>query len=146
MRVSSKTEYAMKTAVDLALHYGEGLCTSAEIAARQNIPLKFLGQILLVLKGGGIVLSKRGVSGGYVLAKRPSEISLAEIARLTGAAALMKSESRGGKEQNSCGIALEEVWADIREYASRTLEEASLQDMCERREHLASGGGSNYSI
>ena len=146
MRVSSKTEYAMKTVVDLALHHGEGLCTSAEIAARQDIPLKFLGQILLVLKAGGIVLSKRGVSGGYVLAKRPSDISLAEIARLTGAAALMKSERRGGKEQNACGIAVEEVWSDIREYTASKLAETSLQDMCERSEYLASGGGSNYSI
>ena len=61
MKISSKTVYAIRTVIDLVLHGNDGLVRAAEIAARQHIPRKFLEQILLTLKGAGIVASKRGV-------------------------------------------------------------------------------------
>lgn len=72
MRVSSKGDYACRALLSLTLHQGEPGPTSVrDIAERTAIPQPYLEQILLVLKGAGLVKSKRGVGGGYVLAKSP---------------------------------------------------------------------------
>lgn len=81
MRLSRKCEYACLALVDLA-RYDKKLVKINEISQRQNIPKKFLEQILLILKGAGYVASRRGVNGGYKLAKDPDKITLAEIIRL----------------------------------------------------------------
>ena len=80
MKISSKTDYALRTVLDLASHGRDGdVAKVGEIGARQDIPPKFLEQILLMLKGAGIVRSKRGVGGGYVLARVPEKILLSQI-------------------------------------------------------------------
>jgi Rrf2 family iron-sulfur cluster assembly transcriptional regulator len=64
----------------LALHAGEGTPTSVrDIAERTGLPQPYLEQILLALKGAGLVRSKRGVGGGYILARSPSEIRLSDV-------------------------------------------------------------------
>jgi len=81
MRVSTRGDYASRALLSLALH-GEGAPTSVrEIAERTALPQPYLEQILLALKGAGLVRSKRGVGGGYVLARDPASISLSEIVR-----------------------------------------------------------------
>ena len=80
MRVSSKGDYACRALLSLAVHDDEPGPTSVrDIAERTAIPQPYLEQILLALKGAGLVRSKRGVGGGYVLARRPDEIRLSEI-------------------------------------------------------------------
>ncbi len=80
MRVSSKGDYACRALLSLTLHRDEGGPTSVrDIAERTAIPQPYLEQILLALKGAGLVRSKRGVGGGYVLARAPHEIRLSEI-------------------------------------------------------------------
>ncbi len=81
MRITYKGDYALKAVLDLALHYGVGIVTIHEIARRADIPIKFLEQVLLDLKKGGFVESRRGKIGGYLLAKAPSKIKLGEIIR-----------------------------------------------------------------
>ena len=80
MRVSSKGDYACRALLSLALH-GEqpGPTSVRDIAERTAIPQPYLEQILLALKGAGLVRSKRGVGGGYVLARPASEIRISEI-------------------------------------------------------------------
>jgi Rrf2 family iron-sulfur cluster assembly transcriptional regulator len=80
MRVSSKGDYACRALLSLALHQSNPGPTSVrDIAERTGIPQPYLEQILLALKGAGLVRSKRGVGGGYVLARPASEIRISEI-------------------------------------------------------------------
>ena len=65
MRITYKGDYALKTILDLSLHYGNRAMTIHDLARRADIPLKFLEQILLDLKRGGFVQSRRGKVGGY---------------------------------------------------------------------------------
>lgn len=83
VRVSTRGDYACRALLSLALHLddsGATLPTSVrDIADRTGLPQPYLEQILLALKGAGLVRSKRGVGGGYVLARSPAQITLAEI-------------------------------------------------------------------
>ena len=80
MRISTRGDYACRALLSLALHADEDGPTSVrDIAERTGLPQPYLEQILLALKGAGLVRSKRGVGGGYVLAREPEEIRLAEI-------------------------------------------------------------------
>jgi Rrf2 family protein len=80
MRVSTRGDYACRALVSLALHAEDlGPQSARDIAGRTALPQPYLEQILLALKGAGLVRSKRGVGGGYVLARPPAEITLAEI-------------------------------------------------------------------
>ena len=79
MRVSTRGDYASRALLSLALHPDSGPTSVRDIAERTGLPQPYLEQILLTLKGAGLVRSKRGVGGGYVLARDPGEITLAEI-------------------------------------------------------------------
>lgn len=80
VRISTRGDYACRALLSLALHADEGGPTSVrDIAERTGLPQPYLEQILLALKGAGLVRSKRGVGGGYILARPPDEILLSEI-------------------------------------------------------------------
>ena len=80
MKVSTRGDYASRALLSLALHGDGGTPTSVrEIADRTGLPQPYLEQILLALKGAGVVRSKRGVGGGYVLARDPAQILLSQI-------------------------------------------------------------------
>ncbi len=80
VKVSTRGDYASRALLSLALHAEtEGPTSVRDIAERTALPQPYLEQILLALKGAGLVRSKRGVGGGYVLARPPSEIRLSEI-------------------------------------------------------------------
>ncbi len=81
MRVSTRGDYASRALLSLALHGADAPTSVREIAERTALPQPYLEQILLALKGAGLVRSKRGVGGGYVLARDPAEIRLSEIVR-----------------------------------------------------------------
>lgn len=80
MRVSTRGDYACRALLSLTLHASEAGPTSVrDIAERTGLPQPYLEQILLALKGAGLVRSKRGVGGGYVLAKSPADIKVSDI-------------------------------------------------------------------
>ncbi|MDQ3542780.1 MAG: Rrf2 family transcriptional regulator [Actinomycetota bacterium] len=80
MRVSTRGDYACRALLSLALHGDDSGPTSVrDIAERTGLPQPYLEQILLALKGAGLVRSKRGVGGGYVLARDPEDIRLSEV-------------------------------------------------------------------
>ena len=81
MRVSTRGDYAARALLSLALHSETSPTSVREIAERTALPQPYLEQILLALKGAGLVRSKRGVGGGYVLARDPDDIKLSEIIR-----------------------------------------------------------------
>lgn len=80
MKITFKGDYALKAVLDLSAGYGAPRRIE-EIARRQDIPVKFLEQILLSLKKGGFVRSRRGPSGGYELARSPEKITLGQVIR-----------------------------------------------------------------
>jgi Rrf2 family protein len=81
MKITYKGDYALKAILDLSLHYGNGVVTIHDLAKRLDIPVKFLEQVLLELKRGGFVESKRGKVGGYLLSRHPSQIKLGQVIR-----------------------------------------------------------------
>ncbi len=82
VKVSTRGDYASRALLSLALHGSDaGPTTVRDIAERTGLPQPYLEQILLALKGAGLVRSKRGVGGGYVLAREPHDITLAAIIR-----------------------------------------------------------------
>lgn len=78
MKITYRGDYALKAVLDLALHHGE-LVTIHELAKRTDIPIKFLEQVLLDLKRGGFLESRRGKIGGYLLAKPPAKITVGQV-------------------------------------------------------------------
>ncbi len=81
MKVTYKGDYSLKAMLSLALHYNKGVLPIQELAKKEDIPFKFLEQILLILKKGGFVDSKRGVDGGYFLARPPETITVGDVIR-----------------------------------------------------------------
>jgi Rrf2 family iron-sulfur cluster assembly transcriptional regulator len=79
VKVSTRGDYASRALLSLALHQQEGPTSVRDIAERTALPQPYLEQILLALKGAGLVRSKRGVGGGYTLARPPEDIDLAQI-------------------------------------------------------------------
>ena len=78
MKVSTRAEYGIRALIDLARHYGEGPVQSHDIARRQGLPEPYLNQLMTVLRRAGLVHSKRGPSGGHVLARSPESITVGE--------------------------------------------------------------------
>tara|TARA_R110002096_G_scaffold147671_21_gene307788 strand:- start:7819 stop:8244 length:426 start_codon:yes stop_codon:yes gene_type:complete len=82
MKISKKAEYGLRALAILAGSSPQGPLQIQELAERGKIPVKFLEQILLILKRGGLLRSKRGIGGGYQLNRSASEISLCEVIEL----------------------------------------------------------------
>jgi len=79
MKVSTRGDYASRALLSLSMHPDSGPTSVRDIAERTGLPQPYLEQILLALKGAGLVKSKRGVGGGYLLAREPDDIRLSEI-------------------------------------------------------------------
>jgi len=81
MKITYKGDYSLKAVLSLALHYNKGVLPIQELAKKGDIPFKFLEQILLTLKKGGFVESRRGKVGGYSLSRDPGKITVGEVIR-----------------------------------------------------------------
>lgn len=76
MKVSTRAEYGLRALIDLANHFGRGPVQSKDIADRQGLPEPYLNQLMTTLRRAGLVSSKRGPTGGHILAKPPHQITL----------------------------------------------------------------------
>ncbi|MCD6330211.1 MAG: Rrf2 family transcriptional regulator [Candidatus Cloacimonetes bacterium] len=132
MRLSRKSEYALLALVTLTKNYNSKLVTISDIAEENDIPQKFLEQILILLKQSGYVKSVRGPNGGYKLSKSPSEITTAEVFRsIDGPLASVVSVSLHFYEKSPIERCpkLKKLLKDIRDYASQRLENTTLRDL-----------------
>ncbi|MBN2111742.1 Rrf2 family transcriptional regulator [Candidatus Woesearchaeota archaeon] len=132
MKLSRKSEYACLALIDLSEHYNQGLAKIEEISKRKGIPKKYLEQILLILKDAGYLKSRRGSEGGYMLAKSPNKICIAEIIRLIdGALAPVGSVSRYFYEKTPIEKSkkLISVFRGIRDYIAKKMETTTFQDL-----------------
>lgn len=140
MRLSKRGEYGLRAMIDLATWgEGNGVVQIKDIAERQNIPAKFLEQILLTLKNAGLLHSKMGIGGGYYLAKPAPDINLGQIVRiLDGPLAPIRCVSQfayepcGCPDERTCGLRL--AMLDVRNAIAKILDQTSLADVAERVE------------
>jgi len=137
--MSKKCKYALKALIRLGKEYGGGnLLLTDDIARSENIPKKFLEQILLNLKHAGYVRSKQGSMGGYRLVQDPNHITLAEIYRLfDGAIALVPCVSQKFYEaRDDCPdetiCRLKPVFIDVREKTYELFSETTIQSFLDR--------------
>jgi Rrf2 family protein len=136
--LSKKTRYALMALTKLSREYGKGAILISEIAAAENIPQRFLENILLDLKNLGILGSKLGKNGGYFLLKSPSDISMADIIRhFEGTIALVYCVSEKAyqpcefcKREDTCK--LKSVFKTIRDNTFNILQETSIADITEK--------------
>lgn len=135
VKVSTRGDYASRALLSLALHdEGTGPTSVRDIAERTGLPQPYLEQILLALKGAGLVRSKRGVGGGYVLARPPAEISLSDIISAVDgpivAGDFGQPHTDGACDHEGQCVLLA-VWDDVGEHMRRYLEAATLADVVE---------------
>jgi Rrf2 family iron-sulfur cluster assembly transcriptional regulator len=135
MRVSTRGDYACRALLSLTLHADESGPTSVrDIAERTALPQPYLEQILLALKGAGLVRSKRGVGGGYVLARPPAEIRLSEIvSAVDGPIALgdFGEPHQNGACDHEGQCVLLAIWDNVGEHMRRLLSGITLADIAD---------------
>jgi len=143
MKLSTRGRYGARALVELAKHYGQGPLALKEMAERQQIPLKYLEQIAMVLKGAKLLKSVRGPSGGYILARPPSKIHLLEIVEtLEGPLSFVSCV----KDPSTCerveACAFNDLWRKVSVETSKILQSVTLADMVrhdyEKKSSLAS--------
>lgn len=134
MKLTARSEYALLALVYLARHRGEGFVPAQKIAAAQDIPEKFLEQILLMLKRARYLRSSKGKGGGFELAKEPGAVSLAEIVRLfDGALAPTESASKYFYESTPIEreAGLLKVFRAVRDFVADKMERTTLADVAQ---------------
>jgi Rrf2 family cysteine metabolism transcriptional repressor len=144
MRLSTKGEYASRAMLELSRRYQDGPLHSREISKAQDIPQRFLEQILLLLKRAGYLKSRKGQKGGYVLAKPPGEINVAEVIRvMDGPLAPIDCVSVMAHEvcpmEATCGLRW--LWKDVRDAVAEILEKTTFADLVRKSEDAARGQG-----
>ena len=130
MRVSAKADYALRAAIELAAHDSERPLKGDRIAQAQEIPLKFLESILVELRNAGIVMSKRGAEGGYLLARPADDITVADVVRaVEGPIANVRGLRPEQVSYTGSAEPLREVWIAVRANLRSVLEEVTLADI-----------------
>lgn len=135
MRLSTRGEYASRAMLELAIQYEAGPLHGRQISRAQQIPPRFLEQILLLLKRAGYLKSRKGRAGGYALAKPPAEINVAEVIRvMDGPLAPIDCVSVMAHEpcpmEGTCG--LQWLWKDVRDAVAEILEKTTFADLVEK--------------
>ncbi len=132
MRVSAKVDYAIRAMVELAAA-PPGTVKVERIATEQRIPRNFLENILLDLRHAELVTSRRGVEGGYRLARPASEISVADVIRaVEGPLASVRGVRPDELEYPGPAASLRETWIELRAAIRGVLEETTLEDLVRR--------------
>lgn len=129
MRTTAKADYAVRAAVELAVS-GDAPVSAERIAEAQQIPVNFLENILLDLRRAGIVESRRGAAGGYLLARPADEIVLADVVRaVEGPLAAVRGISPDALVYQGSATALRDVWVALRAAVRSVLEHVTLADV-----------------
>lgn len=138
MELSCKSEYAILALLELASHHASGEPQQIrQIASQQEIPDRYLEQLLATLRRAAIVRSQRGAKGGYLLAREPWQITLLEVVRCIeglesngeGAATPARAGARTGER-----LVVLEVWQEAWQATEAVLQGYTLQDLSDRRD------------
>jgi len=130
VKITYKGDYALKAVLDLSLNYGN-VVTAHELAARAQVPVKFLEQVLLDLKRGGFVESRRGKVGGYMLAKSPKEINVGDVVRFIDGP--IEPIACIGKDYSGCTdlykCVFRHIWQDVGRATSNIVDNITFEDL-----------------
>jgi Rrf2 family cysteine metabolism transcriptional repressor len=132
MKITYKSDYALKAVLDLALCYESREPVSIhDTAKRIDAPVKFLEQIFSGLKAHGVIESRRGSNGGYLLAKPPEKITVGEIIRLIEGPiepiSCVNQDYTGCKEMYTC--VFRNIWKDIHHATSQVIDHVNFRDL-----------------
>lgn len=149
MKVSLRATYGILAAVDLARHPGSTPVQAKSIARRQAIPARFLEQVLYGMKKAGLVSSLRGAQGGYVLSKKPAEVSVAEILEaLDGPLAPLSGEA--GRAQvrrlSKPELLLGKMWEQVHQAERHVLAAISVEELARQQRVLEQERSLMYHI
>jgi Rrf2 family protein len=130
VRISAKTDYAIRAAAELAGSTGDGWTRTESVSQAQGIPLPFLLNILAELRSASLVTSRRGVDGGYRLARAPEQISVADVIRaVDGPLANIAGSLPEDLTYSGPATALRETWVALRAQMRSVLERVTLADL-----------------
>ncbi|MCG6919057.1 MAG: Rrf2 family transcriptional regulator [Deltaproteobacteria bacterium] len=130
MRLSTRGRYGTRLMVDLAQHYANGPVPLAEIAKRQDLSAKYLEQLIILLKGAGLIRSVRGRRGGYMLARKPEKISVGEIVEtLEGKLAVVDCVLEPDLCYRSMECPTRHIWQGMTDVLKKQLFSLSLMDI-----------------
>jgi Rrf2 family protein len=132
--LSCKNEYAIAALIELAIHYHSGEPLQIrQISAQQQIPDRYLEQLLATLRRGGLIKSQRGAKGGYVLAREPWKITLLEVLKCLDGLEAQPIQQESTLKTTE-GTIIHEVWQEAHEAANAVLQQYTLKDLCEKRD------------
>lgn len=135
MELSCKSEYALLALIELTVHYSDSEPLQIrQIAAEQNIPDRYLEQLLATLRRSNIVRSQRGAKGGYLLAREPWKITLLEVVNCIEGADSQPSERSTREPKSIEGMVVLEIWQEAGQAADTILQKYTLQDLAEKRD------------
>ncbi len=134
MKLSTRTRYGTRAILELAENHGQGPLQVKIIAHRQGISVKYLEQLMAILKSAGFVRSIRGSKGGYILAKAANKIKLSDVFKsLEGPSAItvecLENESYCAR---TADCVARQVWAQMQEAIMAVLQSITLQDLVDR--------------
>lgn len=133
MKVSTRGEYGVRAMVALARHYGDGPLSIAAVARESSVPASYLEQLIGPLRKAGLVESRRGAQGGYLLARSPATIRVGDVYRvMEGPVAPMECVSEDPADQ-TCplidGCQTRPVWIRVRDSIIDAIDSITLQDL-----------------
>ncbi len=135
MELSCKSEYAILALLELATHYQKGEPLQIrQIAAQQDIPDRYLEQLLATLRRGGLVKSQRGSKGGYFLTREPWKITLFDVFVCLEGLDKLKNCEEDSQPKTSDSTVIEDIWEEARQAANSVLQKYTLLDLCEKRD------------
>jgi Rrf2 family protein len=138
MKISTKVRYGTRAMIDIGEHFGKGPVSLRKLAERQCISMKYMEQIIPLLKASGLIRSTRGALGGYVLAKEPHEISLRGVVQaLEGSWCLVDCLDDDTLCNRTKECVTYEIWHDIQTAIYEILDSTTLADMIGRHHEKA---------
>jgi len=133
MKLSTRTRYAVRAIIELAQHGNNTPLQLKIIAQRQGISVKYLEQLMAILRSAGFVRSIRGSKGGYVLAKAPNQIKLNEVLhRLEGTVATVECVENENYCSRFADCASRYLWVQVEQAIEKVLEAITLQDLVDK--------------
>jgi len=136
MKVSLRSTYAIMAAVDMALHADSGPIQAKSIARRQSIPVRFLEQVLHAMKKGGLISSLRGAHGGYVLSRKPSDVSVADVLEALERPVLHPSVNGRSHSMIKSDALLAKIRARVSEAERRVLEGITIEELAGQQREI----------
>lgn len=150
MKITYKGDYALKSILDLAYQYGHNKPSPLpDISKRQDVPEKYLEQIMLILKKAGVVQSKQGKGGGFLLARNPKDITVGEIVRIIDGpvepiACANRDFDVDCQDENQC--AFRELWAEVTTAISDIVDNTTFAGIMQKTTDLRRENNDMYYI